>query len=96
MTCGILIFLRLQVAAANSFLAVVRSYLDTLTCNLRSHTITNVQSNDDKVHFLLDIKIVIKRLPWWIPGNSLFPSKFFFLDLLANAKRLAILDILSR
>ncbi|KAL8102672.1 hypothetical protein AgCh_027263 [Apium graveolens] len=43
----------IQVAAANSFLAVVRSYLDSLTCNLRSHTITNVQSNDDKVSLLL-------------------------------------------
>lgn len=42
-----------QVAAANSFLAVVRSYLDSLTSNLRSHTITNVQSNDDKVSLLL-------------------------------------------
>ncbi|KAK1377821.1 UDENN domain-containing protein [Heracleum sosnowskyi] len=43
----------IQVAAANNFLAVVRSYLDSLTSNLRSHTITNVQSNDDKVSLLL-------------------------------------------
>lgn len=43
----------IQVAAANSLLAVVRSYLDSLTSNLRSHTITNVQSNDDKVSLLL-------------------------------------------
>lgn len=56
MTFGIPIFLPLQVAAANNFLAVVRSYLDSLTSNLRSHTITNVQSNDDKVHFLSEIE----------------------------------------
>ncbi|KAF9597799.1 hypothetical protein IFM89_021884 [Coptis chinensis] len=31
------------------FLAVLRSYLDSLCSNLRSHTITNVQSNDDKL-----------------------------------------------
>jgi hypothetical protein len=28
---------------------VLRDYLDTLCSNLRSHTITNVQSNNDKV-----------------------------------------------
>lgn len=38
-----------QVEAAKGFLAVLRSYLDSLCSNLRSHTITNVQSNDDKV-----------------------------------------------
>ncbi|KAL1805194.1 hypothetical protein ACET3Z_028262 [Daucus carota] len=43
----------IQVAAANSFLEVLRTYLDSLTSNLRSHTITNVQSNDDKVSLLL-------------------------------------------
>ncbi|MQM12290.1 hypothetical protein Taro_045206 [Colocasia esculenta] len=37
-----------QVEAAKGFLAVLRSYLDSLCSNLRSHTITNVQSNDDK------------------------------------------------
>lgn len=42
-----------QVEAAKSFLAVLRSYLDSLCSNLRSHTITNVQSNDDKVSLLL-------------------------------------------
>lgn len=35
--------------AAKGFLTVVRSYLDSLCSNLRSHTITNVQSNNDKV-----------------------------------------------
>ncbi|KAK2974963.1 hypothetical protein RJ640_009122 [Escallonia rubra] len=38
-----------QVEAAKGFLAVLRSYLDSLCSNLRSHSITNVQSNDDKV-----------------------------------------------
>ncbi|CAL5443447.1 unnamed protein product [Camellia sinensis] len=38
-----------QVEAAKGFLGVLRSYLDSLCSNLRSHTITNVQSNDDKM-----------------------------------------------
>ncbi|XP_077230331.1 uncharacterized protein LOC143863526 isoform X2 [Tasmannia lanceolata] len=42
-----------QVEAAKGFLTVLRSYLDSLCSNLRSHTITNVQSNDDKVSLLL-------------------------------------------
>ncbi|XP_071911196.1 uncharacterized protein [Coffea arabica] len=42
-----------QVDAAKSFLSVLRAYLDSLCSNLRSHTITNVQSNDDKVSLLL-------------------------------------------
>ncbi|KAL5141245.1 DENN domain-containing protein 5B [Glycine soja] len=42
-----------QTEAAKGFLSVLRSYLDSLCCNIRSHTITNVQSNDDKVSLLL-------------------------------------------
>ncbi|KAL2327264.1 hypothetical protein Fmac_020691 [Flemingia macrophylla] len=42
-----------QVEAAKGFLSVLRSYLDSLCDNIRSHTITNVQSNDDKVSLLL-------------------------------------------
>ncbi|XP_047334311.1 uncharacterized protein LOC124938003 [Impatiens glandulifera] len=42
-----------QVEAAKGFLGVLRTYLDNLCSNLRSHTITNVQSNDDKVSLLL-------------------------------------------
>ncbi|MCO5568236.1 hypothetical protein L7F22_021932 [Adiantum nelumboides] len=42
-----------QCQAAESFLAVLRSYLESLCRNLRSHTITNVQSNNDKVSLLL-------------------------------------------
>lgn len=42
-----------QYQAAESFLAVLRSYLESLCGNLRSHTITNVQSNNDKVALLL-------------------------------------------
>ncbi|KAF9626421.1 hypothetical protein IFM89_033240 [Coptis chinensis] len=42
-------FFYVQIEAAKGFLAVLRSYLDSLCSNLRSHTITNVQSNDDKV-----------------------------------------------
>ncbi|XP_058756554.1 uncharacterized protein LOC131629762 isoform X3 [Vicia villosa] len=42
-----------QIGAAKGFLSVLRSYLDSLCYNIRSHTITNVQSNDDKVSLLL-------------------------------------------
>ncbi|KAL5158483.1 DENN domain-containing protein 5B [Glycine soja] len=42
-----------QTEAAKGFLSVLRSYLDSLCYNIRSHTITNVQSNDDKVSLLL-------------------------------------------
>ncbi|XP_031382129.1 uncharacterized protein LOC116196519 isoform X2 [Punica granatum] len=42
-----------QIEAAKGFLGVLRHYLDSLCSNLRSHTITNVQSNDDKVSLLL-------------------------------------------
>ncbi|XP_020090289.1 uncharacterized protein LOC109711569 isoform X1 [Ananas comosus] len=42
-----------QAEAAKGFLSVLRSYLDSLCSNLRSHTITNVQSNSDKVSLLL-------------------------------------------
>ncbi|KAI4379567.1 hypothetical protein MLD38_005847 [Melastoma candidum] len=45
--------MEVQVEAAKGFLEVLRSYLDSLCSNLRSHTITNVQSNDDKVSLLL-------------------------------------------
>ncbi|XWS17479.1 hypothetical protein CRYUN_Cryun33cG0071300 [Craigia yunnanensis] len=38
-----------QIEAAKDFLSVLRSYLDSLCSNMRSHTITNVQSNNDKV-----------------------------------------------
>ncbi|GAU45924.1 hypothetical protein TSUD_374220 [Trifolium subterraneum] len=43
----------MQVEAAKEFLSILRSYLDSLCQNIRSHTITNVQSNDDKVSLLL-------------------------------------------
>ncbi|KAK8597668.1 hypothetical protein V6N13_095068 [Hibiscus sabdariffa] len=43
----------MQVEAAKGFLSVLRSYLDSLCSNMRSHTITNVQSNNDKVSLLL-------------------------------------------
>jgi hypothetical protein len=42
-----------QVEAAKGFLDVLRSYLDSLCSSLQSHTITNVQSNNDKVSLLL-------------------------------------------
>lgn len=42
-----------QTEAAKGFLRVLRTYLDSLCSNIRSHTITNVQSNDDKVSLLL-------------------------------------------
>lgn len=39
----------LQAEAAGQFLNAMRRYLESLCSNLRSHTITNVQSNNDKV-----------------------------------------------
>ncbi|XP_039071599.1 uncharacterized protein LOC120218778 isoform X2 [Hibiscus syriacus] len=42
-----------QIEAAKGFISVLRSYLDSLCSNMRSHTITNVQSNNDKVSLLL-------------------------------------------
>ncbi|XP_031497112.1 uncharacterized protein LOC116262143 isoform X2 [Nymphaea colorata] len=43
----------IQAEAARGFLAILRSYLETLCSSLRAHTITNVQSHDDKVSLLL-------------------------------------------
>ncbi|KAJ0967349.1 hypothetical protein J5N97_024266 [Dioscorea zingiberensis] len=42
-----------QAESAGNFLDVIRRYLESLCSNLRSHTITNVQSNNDKVSLLL-------------------------------------------
>ncbi|KAK8570054.1 hypothetical protein V6N13_002755 [Hibiscus sabdariffa] len=52
-----------QAEAATQFLTVMREYLESLCANLRSHTITNVQSNDDRVgaHLaLLPVSILLK------------------------------------
>ncbi|XP_058095045.1 uncharacterized protein LOC131240674 isoform X2 [Magnolia sinica] len=42
-----------QAEAAQQFLNVMRSYLESLCSNLRTHTITSVQSNNDRVSLLL-------------------------------------------
>lgn len=42
-----------QAEAAGHFLSVMRGYLESFCSNLRSHTITYVQSNNDKVSLLL-------------------------------------------
>ncbi|TYI55568.1 hypothetical protein E1A91_D11G150500v1 [Gossypium mustelinum] len=42
-----------QAEAATQFLTVMRQYLESLCANLRSHTITSVQSNHDRVSLLL-------------------------------------------
>lgn len=42
-----------QAEAASQFLSVTKCYLESFCTNLRSHTITNVQANDDKVSLLL-------------------------------------------
>uniref|UniRef100_A0A0E0CV64 UDENN domain-containing protein n=1 Tax=Oryza meridionalis TaxID=40149 RepID=A0A0E0CV64_9ORYZ len=42
-----------QAEATWQFLNVMRSYLESLCSDLRSHTITNVQSNNDRVSLLL-------------------------------------------
>ncbi|XP_075100932.1 uncharacterized protein LOC107783660 isoform X3 [Nicotiana tabacum] len=43
----------LQAEAAAQFLTVMRRYLESLCSDLRSHTITSVQSNSDRVSILL-------------------------------------------
>ncbi|KAB2003659.1 hypothetical protein ES319_D11G147000v1 [Gossypium barbadense] len=45
--------LKNQAEAATQFLTVMRQYLESLCANLRSHTITSVQSNHDRVSLLL-------------------------------------------
>ncbi|KAL5796436.1 hypothetical protein ACOSQ2_001256 [Xanthoceras sorbifolium] len=42
-----------QAEAATQFLNVMRNYMESLCSDLRSHTITNVQSTDDRVSLLL-------------------------------------------
>ncbi|KAH6771308.1 DENN domain-containing protein [Perilla frutescens var. hirtella] len=42
-----------QAGAATQFLTVMRRYMDSLCSDLRLHTITNVQSNTEKVSLLL-------------------------------------------
>ncbi|KAK4418451.1 DENN domain-containing protein 5B [Sesamum alatum] len=42
-----------QAEAASQFLIVMRQYLESLCSDLRSHTITSVQSNNDRVSILL-------------------------------------------
>ncbi|XP_022991951.1 uncharacterized protein LOC111488447 isoform X1 [Cucurbita maxima] len=42
-----------QTAYAAQFLKVMRQYMESLCSNLRSHTITSVQSNNDRVSLLL-------------------------------------------
>ncbi|PKA60007.1 hypothetical protein AXF42_Ash009691 [Apostasia shenzhenica] len=42
-----------QAEAAGSFLGIMKCYMESLCSNLRSHTITNIQANNDKVSLLL-------------------------------------------
>nr|KJB11024.1 hypothetical protein B456_001G237100 [Gossypium raimondii]KJB11025.1 hypothetical protein B456_001G237100 [Gossypium raimondii] len=42
-----------QAEAAIQFLAIMRDYLESICANLRSHTITSVQSDQDRVSLLL-------------------------------------------
>ncbi|KDP26451.1 hypothetical protein JCGZ_17609 [Jatropha curcas] len=43
----------MQAEAATHFLTIMRRYLESICSDLRSHTITNVQSNSDRVCLLL-------------------------------------------
>jgi hypothetical protein len=52
-----------QMEAAKEFLSILRSYLDSLCQNIRSHTITNVQSNDDKVCIFVSATIFLHLSP---------------------------------
>ncbi|KAH6817228.1 DENN domain-containing protein [Perilla frutescens var. frutescens] len=74
-----------QVEAARGFLRELRSYLESLCSNLRSHTITNVQSNDDKVSLLLKESFIesfpsrnrpfMKVTGGWIAARFLEPRR---------------------
>lgn len=67
-----------QVEAAKGFLAVLRSYQDSLCSNLRSHTITNVQSNDDKVSLLLKESFIDSYPTRYRPFMKLFVDTQLF------------------
>ncbi|XP_028197378.1 uncharacterized protein LOC114382274 isoform X2 [Glycine soja] len=54
-----------QIEAAKGFLSVLRSYLDSLCCNIRSHTITNVQSNDDKSEIVSNNHLDLLMILCW-------------------------------
>ncbi|XP_076918787.1 uncharacterized protein LOC143579334 [Bidens hawaiensis] len=69
---------QVQVEAAKGFLRVIRSYLDSLCSNLRSHTITNVQSNDDKVSLLLKESFIDSFLSRDRPFMKLFVETQLF------------------
>lgn len=53
----------MQMEAAKEFLSILRSYLDSLCQNIRSHTITNVQSNDDKVCIFVSATLFLHLSP---------------------------------
>ncbi|XP_052886527.1 uncharacterized protein LOC108452528 isoform X2 [Gossypium arboreum] len=59
-----------QAEAAIQFLAIMRDYLESLCANLRSHTITSVQSDQDRVgHFLCFYYYAVG-------SSSLFPNDY--------------------
>ncbi|VVB01451.1 unnamed protein product [Arabis nemorensis] len=69
-----------QVEAAKGFLGVLRLYMDSLCSNLQSHTITNVQSNNDKVSLLLKESFI-----------DSFPSRHrTFMKLLADTQLFSV------
>ncbi|KAH8959275.1 hypothetical protein BDL97_06G070700 [Sphagnum fallax] len=67
-----------QISAVEGFLAVLRSYLESLCTNLRSHTITNVQSNNDKVSLLLKDSFIDSFPPRDQPFIKLFADTQLF------------------
>lgn len=63
----------LQTECAAQFLNVMRKYMESLCSNLRSHTITSVQSNNDRVSestfcfaFRIECPITNQSLTWLI------------------------------
>lgn len=53
----------IQAEAAEQFLGVMRHYVESLCSEMRSHTITNVQSTNDRVSYLIRIILVIIYFP---------------------------------
>lgn len=49
----------IQAEAAEQFLGVMRHYLESLCSEMRSHTITNVQSTNDRVSYFDSINILV-------------------------------------
>lgn len=61
--------INLQAEAAAQFLKVMKDYTESLCSELRSYTITSVQSNNDRVEKLMSLFIILlqkSEMTWLI------------------------------